>query len=231
MEKYAHLKKYIDFTWHTCYPPEREELHAQIIESHFRNLSQMDKPIILFTGGCYGAGKGHTLRYLHNVGKINLANWVCADPDKIRTQFPEYQTLLTEQQENLGDLTSKEAGYIVELIEYYALENSYNIIIDGSLHDWVWHLQHFEMIRNTFCNFEIIVMFVLAHLDTILERNIKRCKETLRCIPRTSITKIYDKINSAYDEYSKVIEKCYKVRNYSNDDDQDFLDDINKINI
>lgn len=222
MEKYAHLKKYIDFTWHVQYSPEREELHAQIIDSHFTKLIQNDKPIILFTGGCYGAGKGHTIRYLHSVGKINLANWVHADPDKIRTQFPEYSP---EQQENVG----KEAGYIVELIEYYALENNYNIIIDGSLHDWVWHLQHFEMITNVFHRFEIVVIFVLAHLETILQRNIKRCNEISRCIPETSITKIFSKINDAYEEYLKVITKCYKVRNYSDDNDQDFLDDIDKI--
>lgn len=225
MEKYAHLKKYVDFNWHTHYSPEREELHAQIIESHFLKLQQMENPIILFTGGCYGAGKGHTIRYLHSVGKIDLTNWVHADPDKIRTQFPEYKTSLTEQQENV----SKEAGYIVELIEYYALENNYNIIVDGSLHDWVWHLEHFEMIKNVFHRFEIVVIFVLAHLETILQRNIKRCNEISRCVPETTIIKIFSKISVAFDEYSKVIKKCYQVRNYSDDADQDFLDDISKI--
>lgn len=227
MEKYTHLKKYIDFTWHTYYPPERENLHAQIIESHFRDLPKKQNPVILFTGGCYGAGKGHTIRYLNAIGKINLRNWVYADPDKIRSQFPEYQTLLAEQQEKL----SKEAGYIVELIEYYALENNYNIIIDGSLHDWVWHLQHFEMIKNTFYNFEIVVIFVTAQLDTIFARNIKRCTETSRCVPETSIIRTFNKIDNAFEEYSKVIKKCYKVRNYSDDNDKDFLNDIKCITI
>jgi hypothetical protein len=224
MEKYNHLKKYIDFTWHIIYPLEREALHAQIISDHFVNKHKTTNPTIIFTGGCYGAGKGHTIRYLDSIGKIKLDDFVYVDPDKIRTKFPEYQTLLDVSQEEMGEITSREAGYIVELIEYYALENNYNIIIDGSLKDWKWHVPHFELINQSFSQFQIIVIFVVASLETIIKRNCKRCSEL-------SIINTIKQLDEAYREYSKIISKCYQVRNFTNDHDQDFFEDINKINI
>lgn len=231
MQKFTNLKKYIDYSWHTEYPAIREVLHAKILSDHFLNKPQVKSPTIIFTGGCYGAGKGHTMRYLHSIGKINLNDWVYADPDKIRTNFPEYEKLVTEQGNKMGDITSKEAGYLVELVEYYALENGYNIIIDGSLKDYEWHISHFSMIRTNFKSFQIIVIFVMANLDTIIKRSHKRCEETLRCVPIQTIEQTFTKIDVAYEEYKKIIPKCYKVRNFSQGHDEFFLEDIQKINI
>lgn len=231
MKKYTHLKKYIDSAWHNeNYLPSREIFHVKILESHFVGKQPVTNPQIIFTGGCYGAGKGHTLRYMNAIGKINLNNYVYADPDKIRALFPESEKILTTEPENYGKLTGKEAGYIVELIEYYALENNYNIIIDGSLHDYEWHLIHFKMINDKFCNFNIIVIFVFAELFEIFERNFKRCNETKRCIPETSIIKIFNKMDHVFDLYSNtnIIKKCFKVRNYSQNKNL-FYEDVSKI--
>lgn len=215
METYDSLKKYIDYTWHTEYPKERETLHAKIINNHFVDKQRNSNPLIIFTGGCYGAGKGHTMRYLHSIGKINLSEWVYADPDTIRAKY------------NCDDF--KEAGYIVEMIEYYALENNYNIIIDGSLKDYNWYIPHFKMIKETFTDYEIIAIFVVADLDTILERNKKRCIETSRCIPESSIVNTFNSINDAYKEYSKFLSRCYLVRNNTNQHDENFFNDIGLI--
>ena len=222
-------KKYIDFTWHIKYSEERELLQSKFVLNHFLEKTCVTNPKIIFTGGCYGAGKGHTMRYLHNIGKINLDNYVCADPDKIRILFPEYDLLINTNKDNMGIITNKEAGYIVELIEYYALENNYNIIIDGSLKDHEWYIQHFQMIKKNFPQFEIIIIFVMSDLETILNRNCFRCESTQRCIPLQLITDTFDKIDDAYQNYLGIIQKCYKIRNYKDDTDPDFILDTNNV--
>ena len=49
-----------------------------------------EKPWIVFTAGPMGVGKGHVLRYLEQMGVLNLQDFVQSLPDWFREQFPEY---------------------------------------------------------------------------------------------------------------------------------------------
>ena len=235
MDKYNYLKQYIDYTWHQQYSPEREVLHAQIMDDHFTGLKINDpnNPKIIFTGGCYGAGKGHTLRSMQSLGKIKLNEWVCLDPDRIRIKFPEYNDLLNDNPETVGYKTGKEAGYLVEMVEYYALTNGYNIIVDGSLKDHEWYIQHFNWIKINFHQYQTIIIFVFASWENIVTRNNKRCSETSRCVPRKSLFETSQQMEKSFQEYLKIIEKCYIVHNNGSgdSDDMQFLNDISQIDI
>ena len=58
------------------------------------------------------------------------------DPDEIRQQFPEYSLYVNQNPLKAGEMTRKEAGYVVEILTLAALQAGKNVLVDGSLRDW-----------------------------------------------------------------------------------------------
>jgi dephospho-CoA kinase len=236
MAKYDYLKKYIDYTYHQHYPKLRELLHERIIDSYFENKNfYKTNNKIIFTAGCYGAGKSHLLKYMHNKQKIDIDEYIHIDQDKIRQYIPEYTQYLQENQFTAGYRTNKETGYISELIQRHALHNNYNLIVDSSLQDAEWHMEYFNWIKNTFPNYKIIIIFVNVSWVTILERNILRSEQTKRCIPLNTLKNIYQHSEKSFDKLKLVVDAAYNIYNddiyYAHENIQSMSDQIEKINL
>lgn len=198
---YLIADKYIDTTYHPKYDDDRSHMHEKIIDEHFIDTTASDSPHIIYMGGCYGSGKGHVLRHLNTNNKINLNNYIYVDPDKIRSHIPEYEKYLRENPWTAGEKTSKEVGYICELIQMHALVNNYNIIVDGSLQNFEWYNAHINNLKNQFPTYEFFCIFVHAPWVKVLERVIQRAEITKRCIPFALLKSIYTKCGSAHASY------------------------------
>lgn len=224
--KHEQLKQYIDFTYHVKYDEPREQLHEQIIDSYFLNKKPTTDPKLIFTAGCYGAGKSNVMKYLESNGKINLTDYVYVDQDKIRPLIPEYENYLSENPMSAGFKTNKETGYLSELIQLYALENNYNLIVDGSLRDHEWYSIYINLIKTQYCLYTIIILFVSASYANILIRNSKRAKLTKRTIPKDCIKDAYIQSPIAFDILKKLVHKHYEINNDTETDKEFTTKDI-----
>lgn len=144
--KYEYIKPYIDLIYHSeKYDENRQQLHQEIIDRYFENKipnSKEHSSRLIFTAGCYGAGKSNVMKYLEKHGKINLSDYVYIDQDKIRPFIPEHLSYLSENPYTTGFKTNKETSYLAEFIQKHALFNNYNVIVDGSLRDWKWYITY-----------------------------------------------------------------------------------------
>ena len=211
--KYEYLKKYIDWVEHQKYSPSREIIQEKIIDSHFIGKNKQTKKRIIFTGGCYGAGKSNVLKQLQKENKINLNNYVCVDQDKMRDQIPEYETYLKENYYTAGFRTNKETGYMSEIIQLHALSNGYNLIVDSSLRHTEWLTQYFNLIRTEFPEYEICIIFVTASWERILERNIRRGEITRRVIPLNCLAETFKQSPISFEILKQHVDKWYVIEN------------------
>ena len=230
MSKYAHLLKFMDMEYHSVYSNVRSQLHDEIVNSYFINKQVFKEKRLIFTAGCYGSGKGHVLRLMDRLKKINLDNFIHVDPDKIRVLLPEYVQYLQEDPWNAGYKTNKEAGYIAELIQLHALMNGYNLIIDGSMKDFVWYKQYIEWIKKTFPNYMISIIYVETSWVKILERNLKRSQETKRCIPHEFLESVFIESKKSLStlmsgKNTNIIYSIYIVHN--DDNDKELINELN----
>lgn len=211
--KYEYLKKYIDWVEHQKYSLSREIIQEKIIDSHFIGKNKQTKKRIIFTGGCYGAGKSNVLKQLQKENKINLNDYVCVDQDKMRDQIPEYETYLKENYYTAGFRTNKETGYMSEIIQLHALSNGYNLIVDSSLRHTEWLTQYFNLIRTEFPEYEIYIIFVTASWERILERNIRRGEITRRVIPLDCLAETFKQSPISFEILKQHVDKWYVIEN------------------
>jgi hypothetical protein len=229
--KYEYIKQYIDLIYHSeKYDEQREQLHQEIIDIYFKNKTPNDKEHslrLIFTAGCYGAGKSNVMKYLEKHGKINLNDYVYVDQDKIRPFIPEYLSYLSENSYTAGFKTNKETSYLAEFIQKHALFNNYNVIVDGSLRDWKWYITYIEWIKQMFPLYEIVIIFVEAEYINVLERSLKRGEETKRCIPLSCIKESYVQSPISYEILKDYVHKHYKINNDTEENKLINIQDIN----
>ncbi len=116
----------LDYNYHQRYSEARQLLHDQLIDLFIRTRVQdhrfdnvtCEVPLenwIVFMAGPMGAGKGHTIQWLHQEGRFPLDAFVNVDPDAIRELLPEFNGYNDYNAGQMGYLTQKEVGYISEV--------------------------------------------------------------------------------------------------------------------
>jgi len=100
---------------------------------------------VVFTAGPMGAGKSHTLRWLALHGLFPLNDFVLADPDVIRNELPEMKGYIQTCPLRAGQLTHREAGYMLEIVVEEGLKEGKNVLVQGSLRDADWHARYFQV--------------------------------------------------------------------------------------
>ncbi len=116
--KFSHIRKTLDYSFHSHYTFERQKLHDSIITDMLNEAYICDEngnigtvaadPWIVFTAGAMGAGKSHTMRVLVEKSRFPLPAFVIVDPDEIRRLLPEYHMYIAENPKLAGQLTRKE---------------------------------------------------------------------------------------------------------------------------
>ncbi len=177
---YAHLRELLDYTYHKNYTRERQMLQDSIIYETLNRVRIVDKtgtvcttptePFLVFTAGGMGAGKSYTLNKMNENGRFPLAAFVIVDPDEIRQIFPEYGLYVNQNPLKAGEMTRKEAGYIVEILTLAALQAGKNVLVDGSLRDAVWYSIYIEKLRETYPLLKIDILHVVAPKEAVFAR-------------------------------------------------------------
>jgi predicted kinase len=95
--KYSHIRKTLDYSYHSNYTFERQKLQDAIITDMLHEAFVTDpdgnvgtvptQPWIVFTAGAMGAGKSHTMNVLVTKQRFPLHAFVMVDPDEIRSMW------------------------------------------------------------------------------------------------------------------------------------------------
>ena len=191
--KYKEQRAALDYSYHRYYSTERQLFHDRMIDlfhntrvEDLTNNLVCDRPLenwIVFTAGAMGAGKGHTMNWLHHEGLFPLAAFVKVDPDSLRELLPETPEYISRDSSKAGALTQKEVGYIAEVLTLDGLQQGKNVLVDGSLKDADWYLQYIHRLRQQFPKLKIAIIHVMAQEATVLARCRKRAEETGRVVP------------------------------------------------
>lgn len=192
--KYADERAGLDYTYHKFYNTDRQILQDSMIDLFHdtvvhdtENNTTCEVPSenwMVFTAGCMGAGKGHTIHWLSSQGLFPLSAFVRVDPDDLRDLLPELPGYIKENPATAGYLTQKEAGYIAEVLTADALAKGKNVLVDGSLRDADWYKEYFLSLQSKYPKLRLAIIHVTASESTVFERVAKRSKETGRIVPR-----------------------------------------------
>jgi hypothetical protein len=192
--KYVEERKKIDYKYHTNFTQSRQVFQDALIEQYLANKVSYIQPWIIFTCGCYGSGKTHSIRSLGLSGN----EYVHIDPDKIKYMLPEAKEYYQVDSTNANDSLHKEAIFIASLIELISLKMKFPIIVDGSLQDYEWYREYLSKFPECNPSYKVVIMKVSSDLETIVARCERRTAITGRIIPVKLLKDIYEKIPIAY---------------------------------
>ncbi|CAJ1913409.1 unnamed protein product [Cylindrotheca closterium] len=191
--KFSHIRKTLDYTYHSNYTFERQHLQDRIIIDMLDDAFIFDadgkvgtvptEPWIVFTAGAMGCGKSHTMQTLVDKERFPLGSFVSVDPDEVRRLLPEYHMYINENAELAGELTRKEAGYIAEILTLAALQAGKNVLVDGSLRDSDWYTLYFKRLREDFPHVRQAIIHVTAPREAVFQRAASRALSTGRIVP------------------------------------------------
>lgn len=130
--RFKEIRERLDLNYHGYYIPSRQHFQDALVDAVVRQGALSEHPWIVFTAGPMGAGKSHTLEWMHEQGYFPLAQVVQLDPDKFKTALPEWEGYVKVDMKTAGLYTQKESGLLVEIGQSFAMQASKNIWIDGS---------------------------------------------------------------------------------------------------
>lgn len=173
---YAHIRKELDYTYHSHYKKERQWLQDSIIEEFVDKIHNTEscttpsEPWLIYTVGAPGAGKIYTLMQMVKERKLPLLSFVLIDPDAIRRRLPEFHSYVQKCPDRVDDFTGREAGYIVEILALAAIQSGKNVVLDGCLQSAEWHGTFFDSLKVENRNLKIGMIHVTAPRNIILQR-------------------------------------------------------------
>jgi len=230
---YAHIRKGLDYSYHSNYSRERQLLQDAIIADFTTTPKIVDvdgqvgttptEPFIVFTAGAMGAGKGYVLHYMNQHGYFPLPSFVIVDPDEIRSHFPEYNLYKSENPLMAGELTRKEAGYIVEILTYAAMQAGKNVLVDGSLRDWEWYGEYFARLKEEYSCAKISILHVDAPREAIIQRANHRGVITGRKIPQETLEMAIKQVPISISMLKDQVDSYYKLNNSPNSKDVELM--------
>mmetsp|Transcript_6664 Transcript_6664/g.8890 ORF Transcript_6664/g.8890 Transcript_6664/m.8890 type:complete len:326 (+) Transcript_6664:61-1038(+) len=153
-----------------------------------------EDPWIILTAGVMGAGKSHTIHWMSRNGYFPLPDIVQIDPDVFRTRFPEWEGYVAANAETAGNLTRREAGYLVEIAQWATLGLSKNVWVDGSLRDGEWYRGVIRDIKKEYMQYRLAIIYVNADLEAILKRIESRAVETGRKVPLSDVVDSMERV-------------------------------------
>mmetsp|Transcript_4943 Transcript_4943/g.7354 ORF Transcript_4943/g.7354 Transcript_4943/m.7354 type:complete len:344 (-) Transcript_4943:2635-3666(-) len=237
--KFTSIRSKLDYTYHDIYTKNRQLLQDDIIESYLSNqittslmiqdvekddvVCQIPKePWIVFMAGAMGVGKSYTIKHLNKTKRFPLQSFIYIDPDEIRHYLPEYHHHLPEQ---VGYLTNKEAGYILEMITLLSLQSGYNTIIDGSLRDYKWYAKYFHFLRREYDTFRIAIIYVKApSREAVFARAENRFKLTGgRIVPNQTLELALDQVPRSIEILKPLTDFSVEIMNPPNKNDVDLV--------
>lgn len=219
--KYANIRASLDYTYHSNYKEERQKLQDDIVETMVNTVhnccgnngvnDRTRKPWIIFTAGAMGVGKSRTIRRLISEGKLTPRNFVWIDPDDIRRQLPEFSSYSRQCPIMAGTLTQKESGLLTEVATLAALRAGRNVLVEGTLRNANWYQKHFARLRNECKGIKIIILYVVAPAEVVIQRADDRARMTGRIIPREIILRALSQVPESVEVLASLADCCLEV--------------------
>jgi len=217
--RYKSARWQLDHNYHGNYTKERQLMQDVMvtdvvggIDSAFSKALSHKEPWAIFTAGAMASGKGHTVRWMSKYGYLPKAEMTIIDIDSFRENFPEWRGYLKRDEEKAGYHCQKEAAMLTEVATEVALQNSLNLIVDGSLRDGDWYSKYFEYLKKTYPHYRIAVVHVIASKEVVLERARQRGKNG-RPTPEKEILDSFNRVPATVDVLFPWIDFLARVEN------------------
>lgn len=212
---FGHIRKRLDYDYHSNYRKERQWFHDGIIENFLMGevCELPQHPWLILSCGAYGAGKHFTVHSLIESGRLPLLSFVHVDPDEIRRTLPEYSFFCDSAPEKVDMMTQKECGYMAETLTLAALQAGRNVILDGCLQDANWYRDYVKRLRTEFKGLKVGIIHVTADPKTVLRRASERATETERKIPEPVIKKALSGIPESVSIVAQEVDEVFRIRN------------------
>ncbi|MHB1952554.1 MAG: zeta toxin family protein [Sulfobacillus sp.] len=165
--------------------------------------------MVVFMAGCYGAGK------THYIGRCQrFTSFIKVDPDRIRYFLPEMRGWLQENPLTAGERSNPEVRYLSELLQRMFLELGYDLLVDGSLKSHEWYRDvYFPWIRRRYPHYRIHIVHVRAGWADVLERCVRRCEDTGRCISLQVLKDTYERVPKSVAALAPHVDSVEEVQN------------------
>jgi len=215
--KYQEARKTLDYSYFSNFTPERQLWQDSVIRQYLEkrestssnSISKSDsrrKATAIYTSGVFGAGKGHVLRWLGSTGQIKLSDYVWIDPDRIRHQLPEMDAFIEQDRKQnrclAGNRSHLEATFLSLLLETICLQRGYSMIVDGSLQNYDWYSNWFQIVQNKY-GYTITLMQVQCSFELAVQRCYRRGMETGRALSFEHLVEVYHKSQQSFEQLQK----------------------------
>ncbi|KND60405.1 Zeta toxin [Candidatus Burkholderia verschuerenii] len=111
---------------------EHDKQFAKIRSDAFAGLTPETRPRAIFTGGQPGSGKSMiAAQAMKDFGY----NAVRVDADELRPYHKDYERLMVQGVKNAPDLVHNDAGRWAASLTQEAMQQRYNLVIDGTMRD------------------------------------------------------------------------------------------------
>jgi dephospho-CoA kinase len=163
--------------WKYKYTPTRvETVHNPILRKKMQEGTVSDAPMLIFTSGSMGVGKGFSVKSLMNSGIIDPSKYLIIDPDEIKAMIPEFKEFLAADPLRAARFVHTESGHIQEQLTELALKSGKNVIIDGSLGAYDWWRTEIPRLQAVYPRYTTAIITVSTDVETQEERIASRAQ-------------------------------------------------------
>jgi len=222
---YKKARNNVDHAYHGVYNIGRQRLQDKIIAKHIREFSSFPKtpkkPLVIYSAGVGGVGKGFAISKLGQCGFFQR-KFITIDPDEIKKELPEFNQALknrnlpASEKAKVTSFVHKESGYIDEIIEAVILSRKGNMIIDGTLQNFDYSRNSMKKYKNK--GYKIKVIYITAPEKLIYERVAERAKKTGRDVPRSVLDNMLVNVEKSIESLKNekgLIDQFIKIDNGS----------------
>lgn len=163
--------------------PERQKLHKQIVDQHFKGKKPVKNPIAYVLGGGPASGKSSIIKG----GHVSIDdNTVHIDSDAIKGMLPEYQQMVDAKDHRAASHVHEESSYIAKMIQAKASGGSYHTLLDGTGNSSLESLSG-KVAAMRKAGQRVVAQYVTVPTEIALQRNIERAKKTGRLPPESML--------------------------------------------
>lgn len=187
--------------------PEREKLHAKIIEDYFNDhkpLAPDEEKVAYFTGGGGASGKGQFTGKKGNAVEkwySNNNNPVIIDPDKLKEKFAEADGKTLDA--FLTGYYHEESSALAKQIYNTAVQHNYPVLYDGTATGkGVYGL--LDSAKKS--GYKTEMNFIFSDWDTVRKNSLDRLEGTGRFVPPANVFGAHQKAYSSVQQLKDVVD-------------------------
>lgn len=201
-------------------PARVANVHDPIVAGALSSGVRVDEPVMVFTGGGSGAGKGTLLRS----GLVNLDGVVKSDSDEVKTELPEYQRMKRAGDTYAASFAHEESSYLAKRVVDESLRSGYSTMLDGTGDSSLQKMEGKIAGARESGAKKIVGEYVTIPLEMAMTRAQERAERTGREVPRETIEGTHRSVSQVFPQLaaktgSGAAESFDELRLWDNSDD------------